>query len=129
MPYTSNAMFAYLQIAQQDDEPTVQYPVRADILLEHIHHTSKLSGISGAGLDNLSLIQGLRDHHIRRRVAKEQEFWRTMEDVFKSINMITRTEEQKKAYHELKYYAISQVSTEKIHEVSYGKNNTPKTTS
>ena len=76
---------------------------------------------------NLSLIQGLRDHHIRRRVVKEQESWRTMEDVFKSINKITRIEEQTKAYHEPKYDAISQVSTERIHEVSYGKYNTPKT--
>ena len=32
-----------------------------------------------------------------------------------------------KAYHEPKYGAISQVSTEKIHEVSCGKYNTPKT--
>ena len=86
-----------------------------------------LSDISGSGLDNLSLIQSLRDHHIRRRVAKEQESWVTAEDVFKSINRITRTEEQMKAYHELKYDSISQVSTEKIHEVSNAKYNTPKT--
>ena len=54
------------------------------VLLEHIHCISKLSDILGTGLDNLSLIQGLRDHHIRRRVVKDQEFWMTMEDVFKA---------------------------------------------
>ena len=56
IPYASDTMFAYSQIAQQDDEPTVQYLIRAKVLLECIHHTSKLSDISGAGLDNLSLI-------------------------------------------------------------------------
>ena len=54
--YASDTMFAYLQIAQQDNEPTAQYLIREKVLLEHIHHTSKLSDISGAGLDNLSLI-------------------------------------------------------------------------
>ena len=49
-------MFAYSQIAQQDDEPTVQYLIRAKVLLEHIYHTSKLSDSSGAGLDYLSLV-------------------------------------------------------------------------
>ena len=51
----------------------------------------------------------------------------SMEEFFKSINKITRTEEQTKASHDPKYDAISQVSTEKIQEVSYGKYNTPKT--
>ena len=60
---------------------------------------------------------------------KEQESWRTREDVFKSINKITRTEEHTKANHEPKYDAISQVTIEKIHEVSYGKYNAPKNTS
>ena len=46
-------MFAYLQIVQQDDEPTAQYLIRAKDMLEHIHCTSKLSDISGTGLDNL----------------------------------------------------------------------------
>ena len=50
-----------------------------------------------------------------------------MGDVFKSINKITRSEEQTKAYHEPKCNAISQVSTQRNHEVSYGKYNTPKT--
>ena len=58
IPYTSDSMFAYSQIAQQDDDPTAQYLIRAKVLLECIHHTSKLSDISGVGLDNLSLASG-----------------------------------------------------------------------
>ena len=125
--YMSDAMFAYTQITQQDDEPMAQYLIRATVLLEYIHCTSKFSHISGSGLDTLFLIWGPRRNHIRRRVVKEQEPWMTMGDVFKSINRSTRTEEWIQAYHEPKYDSISQLSTEKIHEVSYGKYNTPKT--
>ena len=56
IPYASDAMFAYSQKEHQDDEPTAQYLIRAKVLLEHIHHTSKLSDISGAEQDNLSLV-------------------------------------------------------------------------
>ena len=70
-------MFAYSQIAQQDDEPIVQYFVRAKVLLECMHHTPKLSYISGAGLDNIPHPRS-QGHHIRRRVMKEQESWMTM---------------------------------------------------
>ena len=48
-------MFAYSQISQQDDS-TAQYLVRGRVLLESIHHTSKLADISGFGMENLSLI-------------------------------------------------------------------------
>ena len=56
VPYASVAMFAYSKISQQDNESTVWYLVRAKVLLECIHCTSKLSDISGFGLDNLSLV-------------------------------------------------------------------------
>ena len=56
VPYVSDAMFPYSQIAQQDDEPAVQYLIRANVLLQCVHCTSKLSAISGTGIDNLSLI-------------------------------------------------------------------------
>ena len=44
-----------------------------------------------------------------------------MEDVFKSINQITKTNAHTQAYHESMYDAISEVSTEEIHKVSYKK--------
>ena len=44
-----------------------------------------------------------------------------MEDVYKSINRITRNEARTKAYQELSYDSISEVLTEGIHEVSYNK--------
>ena len=40
--------------------------------------------------------------------------------VFKSINRITRTDEQTKAYNDPMYDYISQVSSETINEVSHG---------
>ena len=94
IPNASDAMSAYSQITQQDDEPTAQNLIKAKALLEHILCTSKLPDISDTGLDNLFLISCLRDPQISRRVAKEQESWRTMEYIFKSINRSTRTEEQ-----------------------------------
>ena len=64
------------QKTSQDDESTAEYLGRAKILLECNHCTSKLSDISGFGLDNWSLVQGRRESHICRRVMKEQESWK-----------------------------------------------------
>ena len=77
VPYTSDAMFANSKILQ-DNESTAWYLVRVKVLLEQIHCMSRLSDISGYGLDHLSLVSGLREPHIWRRVTKEQESWRTM---------------------------------------------------
>ena len=59
IPYTSDAMVAHSNLTQQDDESTSQYLIRAKMLLENINHTAKVSPISGKGLNNLALIQGL----------------------------------------------------------------------
>ena len=61
IPYVSNAMVAYNNIAQKDDKSTLQYLIRAKVLLEHINHTSKLSHISGKGLNDIALVQ--KDSH------------------------------------------------------------------
>ena len=114
-------MVPYNHLTQQDDESTSQYLIRAKVLLKHINHKSKLSKISGKGWNNLALIQGHRDSHIRWRVTKEQESWATTEDVYRCINGITKTEVWIKAYHEPRYDLISKVLTEGIHKVSYKK--------
>ena len=44
-----------------------------------------------------------------------------MEDVFRSIYQITKTDACMRAYHEPRYDSISEVMTEEIHEVSYNK--------
>ena len=41
-----------------------------------------------------------------------------MEDVFKNINCITMVEGRRKDYHHPEYDPVSQVSTERVHEVS-----------
>ena len=92
VPYESNAMFAYSHLSQSDEEPTAQYLIMAKVQLEHIHHTTKLSSISGTGWDNMYLVRGLKALHIWKKVANEQDSWRTMQDVFDTINYMTRME-------------------------------------
>ena len=41
-----------------------------------------------------------------------------MEDVYKSINKITKTDAHTKAYHEPRYDTISEVATEGVNEVN-----------
>ena len=53
--YAPDVMVTYSNLTKQDDESTSQYLIRAKVLLEHINHTSKLSQISGNGLNNLAL--------------------------------------------------------------------------
>ena len=93
MLYTSDAMSAYSHLLQGDDEMTAQYLVRAKVLLECIHHTTKLGDITGSSWDNLYLICRLKAPHVNKRVTKEQDSWRMMEDIFQTINHITKTEE------------------------------------
>ena len=121
VPYKSNAMFAYFHLLQGDEKPTAQYLVRAKVLLECIHHTTKLSSISGSGWDNMYLVRELKAPYIRKRVAKEQDFWRMMQDVFDTINCITRMEERTKIYSEPNLQFASLVSKEWVHEVGTGK--------
>ena len=114
-------MFAYSHLSQSDNELTMQYLVRAKVLLECIHQTSNLSDITGSSWDSLYLGHGLKAPHITKRVTKEQDFCRMMEDVFQTINCITQTEEKTKAYHEPNFESMPQVSKERVHKVSFSK--------
>ena len=44
-----------------------------------------------------------------------------MENIYRSINRIAKTDAHTKAYHEPKYDSISEVPTEGINKVSYNK--------
>ena len=57
---------------------------------------------------------------------KGARVWKTLEDVFKSINKVTRSEEQMKAYNEPIYDSVSHVATERTNEVSHGKYSKPR---
>ena len=48
-----------------------------------------------------------------------------MEDVFQTINHITRTEEKTKAYYEPNFEPMPQVSKERVHEVCFSKYTKP----
>ena len=49
VPYASDAMFTYSHLSQGNEEPTTHYLSTAKVLLECIHHTTKLSSIPGVG--------------------------------------------------------------------------------
>ena len=122
VPYMSDAMYAYSHLLQGDEEPTIQYLSRAKVLLEHIHHTTKLSSIPGVSWDNLYLVQGLKAPQIRRRVASEQDSWRKMEDVFNTIDHISRTEDRNKIYLKSNFELVPHITKKWVQEVSTGKN-------
>ena len=42
MPYASNVMHAYSHLSQSDEEPTTWYLSMAKVMLECIHHITKL---------------------------------------------------------------------------------------
>ena len=121
VPYVLDAMFVYSHLSQGDEESTTHYLSRAKVLLECIHHTTKLSSIPGVCWDNLYLVRGLKALHIRRRVANEQDSWRMMEDVFDTISCIARTEDRDKIYSEPNFKSVPQVSKEWVQEIGTGK--------
>ena len=51
--YMSDALKAYANLMQGENETVTQYLARAKVLLECIHHTSKLCDITGSSYDNL----------------------------------------------------------------------------
>ena len=62
--YALDVMFVYSHLSQDKDEMTAQYLVRAKVLLEHIHYTTKLADITGSSWDKLYLVHGLKAPHI-----------------------------------------------------------------
>ena len=56
VPYASDTLNAYAHLAQVESETVTQYLAQAIVLLEHIHHTSKLCDIAGSGYNNLYLV-------------------------------------------------------------------------
>ena len=117
MPYPSDAMFVYSYLSQGSEEPTTQYFARPKVLLECIYHTTK-SSIPGLGWDNLYLVRCLKESHIRRRLASEQDYRRMMENVFDTISHIARTDKRNKIYVEPNFESVSK---EWVQEVSTGK--------
>ena len=49
---------------QGENEMVMQYLAKAKVLLEYIHHTSKLCDIPGSDYNNLYLVSGLCPPHI-----------------------------------------------------------------
>ena len=62
--YASDPLNAYANLMQGENKTVTQPLVRAKILLECIHHTSKVCSIPGNSYDNLYLVQGLCSPHV-----------------------------------------------------------------
>ena len=104
---------------QGENESTAQYLTRAKVLLEHIHHNSKMCDIPGISYDKLYFVRGLHSPHARQRVASEQETWCPMEDVFQTIGHVTRSKERYRAFFNPNLETMKPVM--QVNEVSYGK--------
>ena len=121
VPYTLDAMFAYSHLSQGAEEPTTQYLIRAKVLLECIHQTTKLSSIPGACWDNLYLIRGLKALYIRRRVAKSKtpgEWWKM--SLTESIALPGQRRGTRSTLSQT-FKSVSQTSREWVHKVSVCK--------
>ena len=113
--YVLDALNAYAHQTQGKNKTVTQ------VLWECIHHTSKLCDIPGSSYDNLYLIWGMHLPHVQRRVASKQDTWRSMEDVFKIINWVTRSEKQNRAFFKPNFKTVQPVT--QVNEVNYGKTN------
>ena len=71
-------------------------------------------------------MHGLKVPHTWKKVAMEQELWRTIEDVFQTIHHMIKTEEKTKAYSEPNSDLVPLMPTVSMHEVSLGKCAKPK---
>ena len=89
------------------------------LLLEHIHHTSRLCDIPGSGYDNLYLVWGLHLPHLWRRVASKQDTWRLMEDVFQTIDHVTSSKEQNRVFFKPNFETAQPVI--QVNDVNYVK--------
>ena len=104
---------------QGKNETVTQYLARVKILLEHIHHTSKLCNIPGHSYDNLYLVGGLCSPHVPRWFASEQDTWWSMEDVFKMTDHVTSFKEQNRAFFTPNFETVQPVI--QVTELNYSK--------
>ena len=56
VPYMSNVLNACAHLMQGENKSITQYLTRAKVLLEHIHHNSKMCDIPGIGYDKHYLV-------------------------------------------------------------------------
>ena len=107
-----------LDLAQGKHKSVTQYISRAKVLLECIHNNSKMCEIPGVSYDKLYLVR-LNSPHASWRVASKQDTCLSMEDVIQTIECITRSEEQNRAFFNPNLEALRPVI--QVNEVSYGK--------
>ena len=119
IPYVSDALNSYTHLIQGENKLITQYLTRAKVLLEHIHHNSKMCDIPGISYDKLYLVPELHSPHVRRRVASEQDTWHSIEDVFQTIEHVTRSKEQYRAFFKPNLETVQPII--QVNKVSYSK--------
>ena len=78
-----------------------------------------MCNIPGIGYDKLHLVRGLYSPHVWRRVASEQDTWSLMEDVFQTIDHVTRSKERNRAFFKPNFEIVQPVI--QVNKVNYGK--------
>ena len=111
-------MVAYNRISQAENQSVSKYLTCTKDYLECINHTSRVANMDVSGLNHISLVQGLSDHYVRRRVSKDAENWKTMADAFNSITKIARTAGKTTAYSEPRYEKPTDINA-----INYNYNN------
>ena len=75
--------------------------------------------IPGIGFDKLYLVRGLHSPNVQRRVVSKHDTWRSMEDVFQTINYVTRSKEWNRAFFKPNFEKAQPVI--QVNKVIYGK--------
>ena len=117
IPYALDALNTYAHILQGEHELIAEYLTRAKVLLECIHHNSKMCDILGFGHDKLYLVKGLYPPHAWGRIVSKQDTWHLIEDVFQTTEHITMSKEWNRAFFNLE--ALKPVI--QVNEVIYSK--------
>ena len=73
IPYMLDALHTYAHLEQGEHESIARYLTRSKVLLEHIHHNSKMCDIPCIGYDKLYLVRGLCLPHAQQRFASKQD--------------------------------------------------------
>ena len=63
IPYASDALNTYVNLAHGKQESIMQYISRAKVLLKHSYNASKMCKIPGVSYDKLYLVRGLCSPH------------------------------------------------------------------
>ena len=84
IPYDTHAINAYDTLQQGVEESTEAYLHRVQDILEHIHHTNKMSEITAIGTNHNKILKGLKDKTLHSKLAESKaKKWNNMAQVIR----------------------------------------------